>query len=573
MRRIVVTACMMLVGLISSAQVILFVQNPPGQVGNRNFTWADPGGGWGTPDLTDPANAITDTLVFAEDGTAEDSLCCNALTNANDVAGQIAVIYRGNCQFGVKVKRAQDAGARGVIIINNVPGAPVGMGPGTDGASDTIPVAMISDADGAALRSDIMAGNVVVFLGSKTGFYEHDLGFYARDIWRPEATGNPTLISQNGSELNFSPQAWVYNYGSEAQTGVYMKAEVRLGTDTIYSELSDTVSVPVGDSALFTFTPFSEPTYANGYYDFDYTLYADSTDLFPDDNVRESDFIVDDTVFAYSRLDETTFKPVSSAHFRPSNGTGNFQTCLAFRDANASRMGAIGMTFSATTDNTAVLTNLLFEVTAYSWDDAFSDLDDANFAMDNIVPLTTGEYSYVDDLQGEPIYVPFNFGIALTDNQRYLFCAKAFSANAFLGYDTNTDYERNIGTNRQPICPIDNAGSWFALGFGEDLVPALSVKMIDEIFIGIEEVEAPLNIQLYPNPAHDAITIDLQEEIRTVDARILDLSGRVVKSQQLVNSGANKVQMSVTDVARGNYVLNVLLDNGSEHSFKFMINK
>jgi hypothetical protein len=60
-------------------------------------------------------------MAFATDATAADSLACNAVTS--DVNGKIAVLYRGDCQFGVKAKNAQDAGAIAVIIINNVPGA------------------------------------------------------------------------------------------------------------------------------------------------------------------------------------------------------------------------------------------------------------------------------------------------------------------------------------------------------------------------------------------------------------------------------------------------------------------
>lgn len=113
---------------VLSAQVICYVETPPSLEGNKEMTWADPGGGWGCPDLTIPANAVLDTLVFAEDGTAADSLCCNAVTNGSQVNGKIAVIYRGTCEFGVKSLNAQNAGAVAVIIINNVPGAPIAKG-------------------------------------------------------------------------------------------------------------------------------------------------------------------------------------------------------------------------------------------------------------------------------------------------------------------------------------------------------------------------------------------------------------------------------------------------------------
>ena len=66
-------------------------------------------------------------------------------------AGSIAFLDRGSCAFTVKVKNAQDAGAVGAIVANNVPDAIFSMG-GTDN-SITIPAVMISQADGATIRA------------------------------------------------------------------------------------------------------------------------------------------------------------------------------------------------------------------------------------------------------------------------------------------------------------------------------------------------------------------------------------------------------------------------------------
>ena len=78
---------------------------------------------------------------------------CTAFTNAGAVAGRIAVVDRGVCTFVVKAKNAQNAGAVGVLIVNNVaPGAP-GMA-GTD-ATITIPVVSVSLADGAAIKAQL----------------------------------------------------------------------------------------------------------------------------------------------------------------------------------------------------------------------------------------------------------------------------------------------------------------------------------------------------------------------------------------------------------------------------------
>jgi hypothetical protein len=101
-----------------------------------------------------PAAPLTDDLVVVDDnvvgagtppGTETDG--CEPI--ANDVSGRIAVIDRGFCSFVIKVKNAQNAGAVGVVMVNNA-GAPIVMG-GED-ATITIPALMVSTTDGATLK-------------------------------------------------------------------------------------------------------------------------------------------------------------------------------------------------------------------------------------------------------------------------------------------------------------------------------------------------------------------------------------------------------------------------------------
>ena len=77
---------------------------------------------------------------------------CDAFNAANAaaVSGKIALIDRGVCGFAVKTKNAQNAGAIGVIIVNNVAGSPPGLG----GADPTITIrtVSISQADGQKFK-------------------------------------------------------------------------------------------------------------------------------------------------------------------------------------------------------------------------------------------------------------------------------------------------------------------------------------------------------------------------------------------------------------------------------------
>jgi len=75
--------------------------------------------------------------------------------------GQIALINRGGCEFSTKVFNAQEGGAIAVIIVNNVPGPPPGLGAGVDAPKVTIPSVAISQDDGALIKQQLAAGQTV----------------------------------------------------------------------------------------------------------------------------------------------------------------------------------------------------------------------------------------------------------------------------------------------------------------------------------------------------------------------------------------------------------------------------
>jgi hypothetical protein len=83
------------------------------------------------------------------------------ITNAPAVSGKIALMDRGNCNFSVKAKNAQLAGAAGVLIANNAAGgAPAGVG-GTD-PTVTVPTQGISFEDGVKIKTALGSGAVTV---------------------------------------------------------------------------------------------------------------------------------------------------------------------------------------------------------------------------------------------------------------------------------------------------------------------------------------------------------------------------------------------------------------------------
>ena len=111
---------------------------------------------------------MTNDLVFVNDGVGPDvNDGCERPTSWG-VAGKIALVRRGNCEFGLKGLNGQLELAVGVILINNGSNGVAGMGPGASGASVTIPVQMIGKANGNGFVAEIVSNPPVNVTMSST---------------------------------------------------------------------------------------------------------------------------------------------------------------------------------------------------------------------------------------------------------------------------------------------------------------------------------------------------------------------------------------------------------------------
>lgn len=91
------------------------------------------------------------------------NLGCEASDYPDDVAGKIALIERGTCEFGAKSALAGAAGAVGAVIYNNVPGTVTGgtLGPPPRPEGDYVPTAGISQENATAILEAISSGGTV----------------------------------------------------------------------------------------------------------------------------------------------------------------------------------------------------------------------------------------------------------------------------------------------------------------------------------------------------------------------------------------------------------------------------
>ncbi len=119
------------------------------------------------------AEPIETEFELVNDGSDSPTLGCDSLVDFTP--GNIAVVRRGDCEFGVKAFNAEQAGASAVFMVNSILcGGPDGgppnpdsdqcvlnMGAGVLGGLVTIPVAMVANGDGEPVIAAIEGGATV----------------------------------------------------------------------------------------------------------------------------------------------------------------------------------------------------------------------------------------------------------------------------------------------------------------------------------------------------------------------------------------------------------------------------
>ena len=138
--------------------MVLEVLFPPSIAGDYNTLIA----GFG-PQMSPDAD-MAGNVEYVDDGSAEPTRGCGALIGFTP--GKIALIERGDCEFGTKVLNAENAGAIGAVVHNCTPGSPgcstnnpgegiLTMGAGANGGSVTIPSYFVAESTGITIASEL----------------------------------------------------------------------------------------------------------------------------------------------------------------------------------------------------------------------------------------------------------------------------------------------------------------------------------------------------------------------------------------------------------------------------------
>jgi PA domain/Secretion system C-terminal sorting domain len=550
----------------TNAQIIVRGISPTAVVGNKPFTWAD---NWGqTPNFNIPGTWVQDTLAICEDGTPGMSTttiphplsqeACNPLTNASSVAGKIAVLYRGTCEFGAKALNAQNAGAVAVIIINRDPD-PVGMGAGAQGANVTIPVVMVGSAVGVEITNAMASGAVVMFLGNKIGILADDLTINSSFAKIPTSAGISSLLTNNVLD----PAVRVFNFGSAAQSGVTIALNVNgpgVAGPSVYSNTVTVANIAAGDSVdVVNGNPNFFPTLnlaalADGEYFMTYSSYATSADLDSTDNEYSSSFTVNTNFHSLSRLDANN-DPVHNTYPQNITNPGNYDACMSFVNSAASDVMLTGAKYVPHADTATVdMTGEEITFTVYEW----------TGPNDLTTLVSPPVYSTSDYLAGNGDndvvqFHAFPTAVPLIDDMVYLICVSSTAVESIVfGWDNDINYDGNESYDILLSSPINIAGTWFsgwsgtnALGLALELKPNT---------VGLDE-SAKLEAVAFPNPTNDVLNLRVNAE-GAATVIITDISGKTVATNNITLFNGTG-QVNTASLASGAYVMTITAANGA----------
>jgi hypothetical protein len=581
----------------------LFVNSPASLEGIKTFTYSSSA----TPTW---GRALDSSWFNVEVVKAVDSLACGPLTN--NVTDKWVLIYRGTCQFGEKALNAQNKGAKGVIIVNNVAGAPVGMAAGTAGASVNIPVLMVSDVDGNAMNAALNGGQQVFISLTRWGFgNNNDLAI----IPNSEAPG-PGSIPLNQWKTG-SPDAYKFYTGAFiANTGLNDQTNVKLKSTLTFTPTGGSPSVIANDSVevasfnaidsaielLGTKATSVNPT-QTGKYTMTYNVSADNIDDNPLDNTVSISLDVTNNIFCKAPLDANGDPILTGSVKAGASGVPLTWGPLFYVNKGGYQAQSFKLSINDNDTTKHSLNSTVGNLDIYLFKWADGNTDGIIQATELTIKGAASRVFTTADSNNQMFTA--NIGnpdgttgtVVLEDNSWY-WAAVDMPETIFLGCNDDINYFNRTNAARNATTPVKDfwAPNFFGtvdamlssgsnvrmIPFGvteagsgsidsADFVGTRNTTPVIALITGLFDVSVKetqstsSQVSLYPNPATDNInvTIDLATLSHRADIKIIDALGRNVYTERRKDIQKDRITISTKQLAAGNYYLVFFEDNGT----------
>lgn len=589
---------------------LVSITSPTSIGGAINYSIANDGGGgtneWG--------GAIGATLS-QEVVKADPYEACANLNNAAALNGKIALIQRGNCEFGEKALRAQQAGAVAVIIVNNVTGGPVGMGAGAQGNSVNIPVLMISDVDGSRIDNALNSGTVEMTLSRWSSGAINDLAIIRTGVSQWHAQSIPLAQLTAGATTAGAYEgitgAVIGNFGQNPATNIKVKSTVSFtptgGTTSVIHTDSVEVAGPftTSDSVI---SPFVDMPYTlgsittTGRVDVAYEVTSDSTDDLPADNMATYSFHVTNNIFSKGRYDFANDRSISNSSIAFLNSQ-EFMWGPTYYVAKGG-YALEGAQFALSQNGGGSMAGAgSVAVVLWKWEDGSNgQTQDEIIVSGECTPVGVGGHTYVSgDTSGQVFTVEikdFNDGVSdiVLEDDTWYWVTVIVPLNTFLTCDGTINYyvrswaraNKTTNPSLEAYAPmyVGNDGGFVS---GPTEVPALfpfennlqidSIRFAQQNGGNVPSIplilsQHPVNvknvknnsyfdIELFPNPASELlnVSVKLEEQADAVYYTVIDGMGRQISQDVHNNVKDEQYTINTNNLAAGNYYLVINADD------------
>ncbi|MCB0547774.1 MAG: T9SS type A sorting domain-containing protein [Phaeodactylibacter sp.] len=561
-------------GLVIDATRANFGPMPPAEI-TADLAWA-----------TDGVTAPTDNDTWSPTG----SYCCEAVVNGDEISGKIAMISRGSCEFGVKVKNAEDEGAVAVIIANRAPiGLTVGthtdgtvwMGAGAVGDSTTVPSMFITYEDRKTLE-DLMAvaGGTLNVTIMASHMYD-------------ASAAHAALTPELGVPMD-SIQVVLVNRDTAASalvTDIQLTATITEpggGTEVLTATLDTLFSLGIEGFSYEqrTFFPSYTPTEA-GLYTIVFSASTPNGDHPLDSETITQTFEVNPETYTYridnGELFENFSVELNEAAYQSAASSLIFNVGAMYRTGDNPAAAAFA---SFILNNASELTpGMEFTLALMDADPDGDGSYDNNFdgATDRTDFLEVGSVIYEvsgDEPAGELLLVEFDSPIALEANKTYLlmvshsglesdnfFPPKYGAAGAQNQTEYGTVYEIGLVGGEGYEFDLDGFEYW-----NDDtpnwphggLHPVVRLHTVG--FTNTENLPVLEDgkFTILGNPAKEVLNVGFQldtpaDEVRLV---VLDMLGHVVSSQRMENVLNETHTLNIQGLAAGTYIVTAITPEG-----------
>ncbi len=588
--------------------------------GIKQFNWSQ------NPTNTTPWGRAIDTLYYNVPLVkAYDTLGASPLLNGSggypSLAGKFALIIRGGgISFSQKAKYCQDAGAIGVIIVNQKNGGTIGMAPTTPfSTGTTIPVLIISKEDGFPISDALKLGQTVTISLSRWGFkLTNDLGIVSYSPATPHSfcVPLPQVNAAAGTPraYNFYNGGHVANFGTANQTNVKLEQTLSFtptggSASVLNTDAVTLLSLTTLDSLNEFFSPrFKRLNFAStGVLNMTYTASSAVTDANPIDNVVNYPVYITDSIFCKSRWNAAINGPLVSVGYRFSATQPLLWGPMFYVAKGGYQPTKAQLAIAADSDilvNNTVSPSVL--VYLFKWTDANSD-GLVNGSELSIVATGFKSTFAATDSSYKPFLVPLtnpknNKLVArLADNSWY-FLAAELEHDFSLGADNETNfYTRSLlshhvdsvaggteywgpNTTANVASPAYNVlvDTMSNITFFNKtitqaenvvfnnltgLVPSVALHVSKLVPTNVETNSASVfnRFEIFPNPANNTLNLDVNLiDQSTMVVSVINAMGQGLKYETYKNFKAGKLSISTASYPAGNYYLVVGTDAGTE---------